>query len=255
MTAAAAEHCAVYVGRVQHRRFDRVGHRFAVRVAYLYLDLDELDAAFAGRWFWSARRPAPMWFRRADYFGDPDRPLADEVRDAVAVHLGARPDGPVRMLTTLRCWGLVFNPVTFYYCFDRQQRLIAVLAQITNTPWRERHHYVVGGDGAGGVHGEFDKQFHVSPFQPMAQRYHWAFAVPGERLCVHMSNRQGGELVFDAAFALERRPWTTAGLLRAWLRHPWMTVRIVAMIYLHAFLLWCRRATFHPHPDKRREAR
>lgn len=254
--AAEARHHAIYVGRVQHRRFDRVGHGFGVRVGYVYLDLDELDAAFVGRWFWSARRFAPMRFRRADYFGDPTRPLADEVRDAVARALGSRPDGPVRILTTLRCWGVVFNPVSFYYCFDQNERLVAVLAQVTNTPWRERHHYVLGGDGRGGtLHGEFAKEFHVSPFQPMAQHYHWVFEPPGERLVVHMANHEGGRLVFDAAFVLQRRPWTTGNLLRAWCRHPWMAMRIVGMIYLHAFLLWCKRATFHTHPKQQRAER
>ena len=140
MTAPAPRHCALYFGVVRHRRFDAVRHSFATRLYFAYLDLDELDAAFRGRFWWSARRPAPMWFRRADYFGPPDVPLADAVRDAVAARTGRRPDGPVRVLTHLRAFGYVFNPVSFYYCFDRDERLQAVLAEITNTPWGERPH-------------------------------------------------------------------------------------------------------------------
>ncbi len=251
--AAAALHSALYVGSVRHRRFDRIGHGFVVRLYFAYLDLDELDAAFAGRWFWSARGFAPMWFRRADYFGDPARPLADCVRDEVAAQTGQRPDGAVRVLTNLRCFGYAFNPVSIYYCFDRAERLVAVLAQITNTPWGERHHYVVGREAAtaGTLRAAFEKQFHVSPFQPMEQRYEWAVGTPGERLGVQMENTVDGKVVFDATLTVERRPWTTGNLLRALLRHPWMTGKVIAMIYWHAFLLWCKRATFHTHPKKR----
>jgi DUF1365 family protein len=70
-----------------------------------------------------------------------------------------------------------------------------------------------------------------------------------------MDNRMGGRIVFDATLGMERRPWTTGNLLRVLARHPWMTAKIVAMIYLHAFLLWCKRATFHTHPKKRCPAR
>jgi DUF1365 family protein len=257
--AGGIAHSAIYVGTVRHRRFDRVRHDFAVRLYFVYLDLDELDAAFAGRWLWSARRMAPMWFRRRDYFGDPARPLADCIRDAVQHELGVRPDGAVRVLTNLRCLGLSFNPVTFYYCFDRAGALQAVLAQITNTPWRERHHYVIGRDGADSVGatvgGEFAKAFHVSPFQPMGQRYRWTANAPGERLVVHMDNLVDGRVVFDATLGMARRPWTTGTLWRALARQPWMTAKVIAMIYLHAFLLWCKRATFHTHPKKRCPAR
>ncbi|MFY9342554.1 MAG: DUF1365 domain-containing protein [Planctomycetota bacterium] len=258
MTTGAAPgtlHSAIYVGAVSHRRFDSRKHSFAIRVYMTWLDLDEVERAFAGRWWWSASRPAPVRFRRADYFGPQDQPLADAVRDAVAAATGQRPDGPVRMLTNLRCFGFVFNPVTFYYCFDRQQRLAAVLAEITNTPWGERHHYVVGASpgqpATAPLHAAFAKAFHVSPFQPMDLGYRWTFAPPGEQLTVHMANLRGDEVVFDATLTAERRAWTTGNLWRALLRHPWMTAKVVAMIYLHALVLWCKRAPFHVHPKKR----
>ena len=245
-------HSRVYVGQVQHRRFDAVAHSFRVRAWFVYLDLEELDAAFAGRWWWSHRRPAPMRYRRADYFGDPQRPLVDCIRDAVAAKTGVRPEGPVRMLTNLRSCGFVFNPVSFYYCFDRQERLTAVLAEITNTPWGERHRSVVaaGGEAAGErtLRGSFAKALHVSPFQPMQQRYEWTFGTPGERLAVHMENHAAAGCVFDATLALQARPWSTGSLVRAWLRQPLMAVKVVASIYWHAFVLWCKRAPFHAHP-------
>lgn len=246
---------ALYFGVVRHRRFDAVRHTFSMRLYMAYLDLDELEAAFAGRWLLSTKRWAPLRFRRADYFGPPDVPLADAVRDEVARHLGTRPDGPVRLLTNLRCLGYVQNPVSFYYCFDRAGRLVAALAEITNTPWGERHHYVLGAGPAPRrgttLRATFAKRFHVSPFQPMEQDYVWALGAPGERLAVHMQNRSIAGAAFDATLLLQRAPWSTRNLLRALLRHPWMTAKVALGIYVHALLLWCKKAPFHVHPRKR----
>lgn len=251
--AAPALRSCVYVGTVRHRRFDAVDHAFTARTAMWYLDLDELDQAFRGRWLCSARRPALHWFRRADYFGDPQVPLADAVRDAVAAELGHRPNGAVRVLTTPRSFGLAFNPVTIYYCFDAADRLLAVLAQITNTPWGERHHYVVGRqDGPERLRKEFPKSFHVSPFQPMEQRYQWLFTEPGETLAVHMENTRGaavgGEKVFDATLTVHRRPWNGRTLAATLLRHPWPSAKVLLAIYWHALRLWLKRAPFFDHP-------
>ncbi|MBX3464975.1 MAG: DUF1365 domain-containing protein [Planctomycetes bacterium] len=252
MSAAPALRSGLYFGTVRHRRFDAVRHAFTIRLYLAFLDLDELEPAFARRWWWSARRPAPMWFRRADYFGPPQVPLAEAVRDAVAARTGERPTGAVRVLTNLRAFGYVFNPVSLYYCHDRDDRLVAVLAEITNTPWGERHHYVVAADGRGGpLRATFAKRFHVSPFQPMEQVYRWALTPPGERLAVHMQNAAAGVKVFDATLVLQRRPWSTRHLLAAALRHPWMTAKVILAIHWHALRLWCKRAPFHVHPKKR----
>ena len=107
----------VYVGAVRHRRFAPVRHDFRFGMFMMYLDLSELPRVFARRWLWSARRPALAWFRRADYLGDPAVPLDDAVRDLVGLRTGRRPAGPVRLLTHLRYFGYVQNPVSFYYCF------------------------------------------------------------------------------------------------------------------------------------------
>lgn len=245
-------HSAVYFGAVRHRRRDGVRHAFRVPACFLYLDVDEIERAFAGRWWWSTRRFAPMRFVRSDYFGSPDRPLGDAVRDAVAARIGVRPDGAVRVLTTLRTFGYSFNPVSFYWCFDREERVVAVLAEITNIPWRERHHYVVAAPrDRGALRARFAKAFHVSPFQPMEQDYAWAFSPPGERLAVHMQNAANGRTVFDATFVARRRPWSTGSLLRAAVRHPLAAIAIAARIHVEALRLWWKGAPFHVHPKKR----
>jgi hypothetical protein len=237
-----------------------VPHVFDYAVCYAWLDLAELDRVFRGRWLWSTRRPALAWLRRADYLGDPNVPLDTAVRDRVERDTGRRPDGPIRLLTHLRTFGHCFNPVSIYYCYDAADtRIDTVVAEITNTPWGERHAYVLpaarGERTASGLRYRFGKSFHVSPFMPMDHEYDWTFTEAGRTLGVRMVNRQGGERLFDAALALERREIDGLSLAWALTRHPFATLNVLRRIYWQAFRLWRKRIPFHAHPAARAEER
>jgi uncharacterized protein len=246
-------HSALYTGRVRHRRHAPHPHAFRYRLFLLYLDLAELDRVFAGRWLWSVNRRNVAAFHRSDYLGDPAIPLDQAVRDRVEQALGERPAGPIRLLTHLRYFGYCFNPVSFYYCFDADGvTLHSIVAEITNTPWRERHAYVLPA-AAAERHGSalgwrFDKAFHVSPFLPMARQYEWRLQAPGEALRVHMDVLAEGAREFDATLVLERRPIGAFTLLRCLIGYPWMTARILLAIHWQAFLIWCRRNPVYDHP-------
>jgi uncharacterized protein len=246
-------HSALYLGRLKHRRLSPGPHAFEYPLFMVWLDLAELDRVFAKRWFWSTRRRALAQFRRSDYLGDPLVPLDKAVRDTVEQKTGRRPRGPVRMLTHLRYFGHCFNPVTFYYCYDHEDtRVETIVAEITNTPWNERHAYVLSESGSTST-GDvkrylLQKRFHVSPFFDMDLEYDWRFSTPGDRLAVHMRNVKAGEVVFEATLALERQPITGVSLARALVRFPAMTLRVLVAIYWQALRLRLKGTPFHPHP-------
>lgn len=244
---------AVYEGVVRHRRRSPHAHAFRYRMAQLYLDLDELDRVFDGRWLWSVGRRNLAEFRRADYLGPAARPLAESVRDCAERALGHRPLGPVRLLTHLRYAGYVFNPVSFYYCYGQERTsLECIVAEITNTPWRERQAYVLPLDRAvrdGGLwRWDFAKTFHVSPFLPMDRRYEWRFTEPGRNLRVHMSVLNERAPEFDASLVLERRPLDAASLRRILWRYPLMTLQVISAIHWQALRLWAKGNPVHTHP-------
>jgi uncharacterized protein len=251
-------HSALYLGSVRHRRLRPRVHAFRFPLFMVYLDLAELPRLFARRWFWSVGRFNLASFRREDHLGDPLRPLAAEVRALVSAQTGRRPEGPIRLLTHLRYCGYGFNPVSFYYCFDAADtRVEVIVAEVNNTPWGERHCYVLPVDVAvGGTtrhwHWRFDKAFHVSPFLPMDLCYDWRFAAPGQRLDVHMAASRNGAAQFDATLRLRRRPLRAGAMALALLRYPLMTAQVIVAIHWQALRLWLKRVPVHTHPAKRR---
>ncbi|MDQ6811446.1 MAG: DUF1365 domain-containing protein [Actinomycetota bacterium] len=242
---------AIYEGTVRHRRFAVRPHGLNHRLALAYIDLEELPELLGGLLL--AARPGPVRFRRADYLGPESIPLADAVRDVVEARTGARPEGPIRLLAHLRTWGHCFNPVSFYYCMDSSGAAVeAVLAEVTNTPWGERHCYVLSPQGnspTGVLAGEgFKKGLHVSPFMGMDHRYEWRLTAPGRTLSIHIESHRAGQLAFDATLALERRQLSRASLAAMTARYPLGTLRVLALIYAHGVALKLKGVPLHPHP-------
>lgn len=247
---------ALYVGHVRHRRARPHAHAFRYRMAQLYVDLDELPTLLKGRWLWSLERRNLASFHRSDYLGDPAKPLKQAVYDCVEGATGIRPTGPVRLLAHWRYLGYCFNPVSFYYCFEADgETLHAIVAEITNTPWGERHAYVLTaatadrhGTGARVHAWGFDKSFHVSPFLPMGLRYDWRFEVPGEHLRVHMDAADERGSIFDATLVLQRRPLDGAALTQFLIQYPLLTAQVAWKIYWNALVIRLKRNPFYAHP-------
>ena len=249
-------HSCLYRGWVRHRRQEPVQNEFTYSVFFAYLDLEELDRVFNGRLFWSTSRMAIARFRREDHFGDHSQPLANCVRDLVENQTGTRPTGPIRMLSQLRFYGYLMNPVAFFYCFNNAGTEVeSVVAEVTNTPWGETHCYVLDQATLTGSGPNTRKEFHVSPFMEMDMQYAWKAGTPGETLSMHIDENKAsttgtGQAFFDVTTSLKRHEITGFNLAAALVRHPFMTGKIAAAIYWQALKLWWKGCPFVPHPGK-----
>lgn len=245
-------HSAIYRGYVRHRRFQPRAHRFVYEVFMMYLDLDEIDAVLAKSPLWSAKPWRPARFRREDFLGDPAVPLKQAVRERIHEATGEWHEGPVRLLANLRYFGFLINPISCYYCFDNNENLRYVVAEVTNTPWNERVSYVLPADPQERfLRARFAKAMHVSPFNPMDMLYRWCSNTPSKLLSLSLETERDGAVHMDASMALKRHQISGSSLASILLRHPWMTAKVAAAIYYEALKLWIRRNPFYDHPASR----
>ncbi|MDT8408194.1 MAG: DUF1365 domain-containing protein [Wenzhouxiangellaceae bacterium] len=240
------------VGQVWHRRYRPALHAFRYRLWFSLLDVDRIEEHFRRSRWWSIEKRNLVSFRRRDFLAPFESGLADAVRGRVETELGRRPQGPVRMLTHIRQWGLCFNPVTLYFCeLEGEGGLDAIVAEVHNTPWNERHAYVLDARDQPGpdYRFEFDKRFHVSPFLSMKVAYDWRFGYRGDEIRVHMKVMDEGTECFAAGMNLARQPLTTRAMALLPLKFPAIAVKVMAGIYYQALRLWLKRTPVFEHPD------
>lgn len=246
-------HSCIYEGTVTHRRREPVNHQFQYRLFMVYLDLDEMPSLVGRRSLISDSRHATRSFLRSDHLFGRSQTLADEVRDMIHQRTGHTSRGPIRLLTQLRSFGYYMSPLNLFYAFDESDRHVeTIVAEVNNTPWGERHCYVLG-DGNREGEGEelrfsHNKEFHVSPFMGMDLRYHWSLSKPGSGLRLHLANSRDSKPLFDAGVTLERRELNRQQLRRMTVRYPLMTAQITAGIYYQALNLWWKQCPVYSHP-------
>ncbi|MEO8371624.1 MAG: DUF1365 domain-containing protein [Candidatus Solibacter sp.] len=241
----------VYSGTLRHRRFGPRRHEFSYGVFLALLDIERIPelmrvsrATAYNRWSWAS-------FDERDHFGDPRLPLRERLARDAAAHGRQLPDGPIYLLTHLRYLGYCFNPISLFYCHDAEGRLQMVLAEVCNT-FGERHNYWLPAGGSGPLRHTLPKQMHVSPFMDMQLDYAFVFTAPGERLTAHMSTIENGATTFDATLTLKREPWSAKAVHRALLRHPWMTLKVIAAIHWEALRLWVKGIPVFTRPERRK---
>jgi uncharacterized protein len=247
---------ALYFGTVSHRRFRPAKHEFEYPLFMAFLDVDRIPALMRAsrltsynHWNWAS-------FYESDHFGDVQKPLRQRVENDAARNGVQLPNGKIFLLTHLRYLGYNFNPVSFYYCFDRDEKLRVILAEVNNTfgetqnYWLSPENQVAASDKARSF--EFAKAFHVSPFMGMACRYHWIFTPPEESLVVQTNVVEDGQALFDGALRLKRRPWSSKWIRYALLHFPWQTAKTIAAIHWEAARLYCKKVPVVPHPGSAR---
>lgn len=220
----------------------------------MFVDLAETDEVLKLSPFWSRSWWAPARFKRTDYFGDFSSSLSDSVRQHVESNSNTKVDGKICLLTNFRYFGFIINPISIYYCYNNDDKLVALLLEVTNTPWGETHRYVLECDPNKEIHAQqFDKEMHVSPFQPMNIFYDWRSNLPSEKLSVHMQNYlqhdDNDEFIFDATLTLDRQTISSSSLNKIILLYPFMTLKVFATIYWQALKLYLKKIPFINHPD------
>ncbi len=243
---------AIYTGDIWHQRHTPRRHGFSYRAFMMLTYLDELPELVRLSPLWGLGRWAPARFRRADFFGDSDVPLEEAVRDHIEKQSGTRPDGPIALLANWRYFGFNMNPISVYYCFDAKGEQVRwLLLDVHNTPWGERHGYVLSVNASEGpLEASFDKDMHVSPFMPMNQRYHWCGSVPGDEVSINLSNLEAQHCVFEAGLKMQRQPVSARSLNALMIRFPLMTVKVCSAIYWQALKLYLKRVPLHRHPGQ-----
>ena len=245
----------LYWGTIRHHRHTPFNRYFTYPLFMAYIDITSLETTMKPSLLWNINKPAIVSYKRRDYHGDPSIELEVAVRKTLFDKTGKEFKGPIRLLTHLRYFGHCFNPVSFYYCFNEADNKVEViLAEVTNTPWKERYSYVIQEETEANSKMNLmaapKKEFHVSPFWGMDHDYEWLFSNPEEALTVLMKNFKDGEKVFNVALSLKRRAFSNAGLLSAVLRFPFVTLMVVYRIHWQAFILLLKRAPFFTHPNK-----
>jgi DUF1365 family protein len=246
-------HSAIYQGRVEHHRFLPKRHQLRYNLFMMYLDLDELDQVLSLSPFWSRSRWALAKFCRRDFIGDPEQDLKTTISQKIKEATGEVHNGPIRMLANLRYFGFNINPIVCYYCFDQQERLQNLVVEVHNTPWGERITYVLTGDPDSQLPRKlfsqtFNKNMHVSPFNPMDMQYLLSSNTPCEKLQLNIQVVQEGQRHMNANLQLRHKPITAKTLNRTLLTYPLMTLKTAASIHWQALKLLIKGVPLYSHP-------
>ena len=215
-----------------------------------YFDISKVESLLSESFLFKINKPALVSYYRSDYHGDTKLTLDESVRKTVKEKTGMSLEGPIRLLTHLRYFGYCFNPVSFYYCFDKSDKKIEmIMAEVTNTPWNERHCYFITAKKNKSFRQELKKEFHVSPFWDMNHDYDWYFSDVSDSISVNMINYKEAKKVFDATLSLNvSKKLTNLNLFLSVLRFPFSTLMVYLRIHYQAFKLWVKGATFYDHP-------
>lgn len=255
MITTSFKNSFIYEGSVIHNRRLPKPHKFNYSLYMLYLDLDELEGLNKVSKLFSINKPNLLSFYEKDFHNPKSSSsLKQKVIDTIFQKSGIIVDGPVRVLTQIRSLGFVFNPVSFYFAFDKNEKLVAIMSEIQNTPWNERYCYINKFDHEKDIGTfEFDKNFHISPFMSLEQRYKWQISKPNSKIFIKMENFEKEHLTFLASLNLKKMELNSKNLFKMIGKHPFITYKVIAGIYIQAAKLYLKKIPFYSHPNPKKQ--
>ena len=217
----------------------------------LALDVSEVEKAGKGIGLFGFSWFHPLRFVEKDYLRSEPYDLKQRIVNKVLQLGGHTNIHRIVMLVQVRCFGVYFSPANFYFCYDENDKCTQMLAEVSNTPWNERHYYLV--DLLNKVEQVNKKVFQVSPFMDLDMSYFWHVKAPSKdnsKLVINIENKRIDVLtgkvdkLFDANLNLEKQSFNQRNLLRVWCQLPVMTIKVVLGIYWQALKLFVKRIPF-----------
>ncbi|MGE3318925.1 MAG: DUF1365 domain-containing protein [Candidatus Berkiella sp.] len=242
-------HHQLFEGFVQHRRLEPKLHSFRHPIFQFYLDLDHLNEISDASPFLSLEKINYVSFYRKNYFDKKTNSLKKAILEKLGISIDYD-NYKIYLLTNLSFLGLCFNPISIYFIF-KGGALYAMIAEVTNTPWRERHCYVLDKPikyEPPIYYFQATKELHVSPFMGMDYEYRFKLKKTEDQIILHIENVHDGRITFDATLSMLSMPFSQKNIHTLLKRHPLLTHKTIALIHWHAIKLWFKGVPFHPHP-------
>lgn len=229
----------LYVGKVMHCRVEPKDYKFIHDVFMFYLDLDELDEIARNNWLISLNKPNVFSFYDKDHMNYGKSTLKDNVIHYIREKGVTAPISRVMLLTNLRVFGYVFNPVSFYYCFDDKDQPVCAIAQVCNT-FGELKNYFLGPEtfNENGFRSEQLKYYYISPFIDLDVPMDFDLKIPQELIKIKVDDLKENKKFLYATLTGKQRPLTAAQVFALGLRYPFMTLKVIALIHYHAAVLY-----------------
>jgi len=251
------EKSKIYVGNINHRRLSPKKHSFNYSLYMLALDTREMEKKQSPSWLFGFYKFYPLSFIEKDYLRSEPGTLNQRIRNKMTELGGDIDISRIIMLVQVRCFGIYFSPANFYFCYDQNDKCTYMLAEVSNTPWNERHYYLVN------LQREYEKKnekcFQVSPFMDLDMAYFWQVKPPSddnEKLVINIENKRENlqnskaETVFEVCLRMDKQEFTQKSLLNVWCQLPVMTIKVIFSIYWQALKLFIKGIPFVGYQKK-----
>ena len=234
---------AIYNGTVIHKRFKPKLHFFKYKVFSLLIDLSELNSLDKDISFFSYNSFNLISFFDKDHGERDGTSLVEWVKKNLKENKINHENIKIKLLCYPRILGYVFNPLSVFYVYDKNDYLISILYEVKNT-FGEQHTYIFKVENNNLSQHNCSKKFHVSPFIEMNCSYFFRILKPGEKISVIIDQYQLDEKILYASQDGKRVDFTSRELLKSYLKHPLMTLKIISAIHFEAFKLWVKGIKF-----------